>query len=113
MESEIDRLKVVARERIDRCARVREVLVERLQLPIDPDWLTDDQPLFGRGIELDSVDALEIALALDAEFGVAISDEDPSIFGSVARLALFIEEEWAATDLRPVQPSHERETIAQ
>lgn len=75
------------------CGRVRAMIVERLDLPLDPDWITDDQPLFGRGLELDSVDTLEIMLGLEAEFDVALTDDDRAHFGSVAKLAQRIEAE--------------------
>jgi len=87
----LEELRATAQRRLALCAEVRQVLVDRLQLPFDPEWITDDQPLFGRGIELDSVDALELALCLDADFGVAITDDDIGAFGSVGRLALLIE----------------------
>ena len=69
------------------CAQIRRMLVQRLDLPVDPDWITDDQPLFGRGLELDSVDALEISVGLAAKFDANVMDDDREAFGSVAKLA--------------------------
>lgn len=69
------------------CAQIRRILVERLDLPVDPDWITDDQPLFGRGLELDSVDALEIVVGLSSRFDAKVMDDDREAFGSVAKLA--------------------------
>ena len=69
------------------CAEIREMLVERLDLPVNPSWLTDDQPLFGRGLELDSVDALEIAVGVSSAFDASINDDDREAFGSIAKLA--------------------------
>ncbi len=60
---------------------------------MEPSWLTDDQPLFGRGLELDSVDALELVVAIEYDFGVSITDDEIGIFGSIGRLADFIEHE--------------------
>ena len=71
----------------ERCAQIREMLVERLDLPVDSEWLTDDQPLFGRGLELDSVDSLEIAVGISSAFDASITDDDREAFGSVAKLA--------------------------
>jgi acyl carrier protein len=76
-----------AKEQQDLCRQIREMLVSRLGLPVDANWLTDDQPLFGRGLELDSVDALEIAVGVHATFGAHIEDDDREAFGSVAKLA--------------------------
>jgi acyl carrier protein len=69
------------------CAEIKQMLVDRLDLPVEPDWITDDQPLFGRGLELDSVDALEIVVGLAAKFGASVTDDDREAFGSVAKLA--------------------------
>lgn len=69
------------------CARIREMLVARLELPFAADWITDDQPLFGRGLELDSVDALEIVVGIDSVFDANVTDDDREAFGSVAKLA--------------------------
>ena len=76
-----------ARAQQELCAEIKQMLVERLDLPVEPDWITDDQPLFGRGLELDSVDALEIVVGLAAKFGASVTDDDREAFGSVAKLA--------------------------
>ena len=46
----------------------------------------DDQPLFGRGLELDSIDTLELAMAVEEEFGVVITDDDTDTLLSLNRL---------------------------
>lgn len=69
------------------CVQIREMLIERLDLPVDQEWLTDDQPLFGRGLELDSVDALEISVGISSLFDASIDDDDREAFGSIAKLA--------------------------
>jgi acyl carrier protein len=68
----------------DLTGRVKRVLVDRLELPIPYQWITDDQPLFGRGLELDSLDALELSMAIDQEFGTPVYEENTSLFGSVS-----------------------------
>lgn len=68
------------------CALLREIIVDRLALPIDPGWITDDQPLFGRGLELDSVDALELMVGIEDHFGATITDDETDVFGSVNAL---------------------------
>ncbi len=75
-----------AAERRSECAQLRRVIVDRLDLPLDADWISDDQPLFGRGLELDSVDALEIMVGIEDEFGASISDDETDVFGSVNSL---------------------------
>ncbi|MBW3669050.1 MAG: acyl carrier protein [Actinobacteria bacterium] len=85
------------REQVDRrkemCAQVKQLVVDRLDVPVEPQWITDDQPLFGRGLELDSVDALELVVGLEYDFAVSVTDDQLDVFGSVARLAEHIEAE--------------------
>ena len=58
-------------------ADIKKAIVTCLRLPISPDEIRDDAPLFGEGegLGLDSIDALEIVLEIERSFGVAISDE--------------------------------------
>lgn len=57
-------------------ARVRQMLVDNLMLQIKPEEITDEIPLFGEGLGLDSVDALQIVVALDKNFGLKIKDAE-------------------------------------
>ncbi len=73
--------------------RVRKLLVERLHVERDPDTIDPDTPLFGTGLGLDSVDALELVVALEREFGIAIpsTEVDDESFGSVAKVVSLVE----------------------
>lgn len=58
-----------------------------------PDDIDPDEPLFSDGLGLDSIDALEIAVLLDREYGVKITSDDErnqAIFASLNSLADFI-----------------------
>jgi acyl carrier protein len=56
-------------------ARIKTLLVENLMLQVTAAEIGDDQPLFGPGgLGLDSVDALQLVVALDKNFGVKIAD---------------------------------------
>jgi acyl carrier protein len=55
--------------------QVKEAIVRCLRLPLAPQDIADDVPLFGDGLGLDSIDALELVLELERLFGVKISDE--------------------------------------
>jgi len=73
--------------------RVKELIVRRLKLDIDPKSIADDAPLFGEGLGLDSIDALELVLGLEQEFGIKVEDEEVGVkaFASVNALVDFIE----------------------
>ena len=74
--------------------RVKELIVRRLKLEIDPATIQDDAPLFGEGLGLDSIDALELVLGLEQEFGIKVQDEEVGVkaFVSVNALVDFIEQ---------------------
>jgi len=55
--------------------QVKGVIVRCLRLPIGPQEIADDVPLFGEGLGLDSIDVLELVLELERSFGVKITDE--------------------------------------
>ena len=74
--------------------RIRTLLVEALHLDgLDPFAIDLDSPLFGDGLGLDSVDALELVVALEREFGIAIpsTEVDDESFGSVAKVVSLVE----------------------
>ncbi len=55
--------------------RIKSMMVENLMLQITAAEIGDDQPLFGPGsLGLDSVDALQLVVALDKNFGLKIAD---------------------------------------
>jgi acyl carrier protein len=56
-------------------SQIKSFLVEDLMLQITPDQIGDDQPLFGPGsLGLDSVDALQLVVALEKRYGMKIAD---------------------------------------
>lgn len=55
---------------------VRRVLVEATRLPQAPEDIDPDTPLFGTGLALDSIDALELVIAIEHAFDVTLADED-------------------------------------
>jgi acyl carrier protein len=55
--------------------RIKQIMVENLMLQITAEDISDDKPLFGpEGLGLDSVDALQLVVALDKNFGLKIPD---------------------------------------
>lgn len=73
--------------------RLKKIIVETLRLDdVDPARIGDDEPLIGSGLSLDSIDALELVVRLEREFGIKItnSEESRRALTSVAGLAAFI-----------------------
>ena len=55
--------------------RIKTMMVENLMLQVSAPEIADDQPLFGPGsLGLDSVDALQLVVALDKNFGLKVPD---------------------------------------
>ncbi|MBI4583742.1 MAG: acyl carrier protein [Planctomycetes bacterium] len=75
-------------------AQIKEMLVRRLRLKVDPAAIADDQPLFGDGLGLDSIDVLEVVAGLEKEFGAAIKtqEEGERILRSVNAIAAYLVE---------------------
>ncbi|HEY5228584.1 MAG TPA: phosphopantetheine-binding protein [Opitutaceae bacterium] len=75
--------------------RLKHLIVETLHLEdIAPADIPDDEPLVGGGLSLDSIDALELVVRLEKEYGIKISssEEARSALSSVGSLASFIRE---------------------
>jgi len=84
-------------------SRIKRLLVETLRLEgLVAESIEDETPLFGEGLGLDSVDALELVVALEKEFKIRILSHEvgKDAFASVAALATFIEERVAAVGSR-------------
>jgi acyl carrier protein len=79
--------------------QIRNLLISTLRLEnVKPEDIKDDMPLFGEGLGLDSIDALELVVALEKEFGIKIGDEEVGVkvFQNINSLAAFIETTGAA-----------------
>ncbi|MCL2129380.1 MAG: phosphopantetheine-binding protein [Treponema sp.] len=75
--------------------KIKELIIESLELEdIKPENIADGAPLFGEGLGLDSIDALELGVALKRKFGVKFSPENADNkkhFASIDALAEYIE----------------------
>ena len=75
--------------------RVKRMMIKAVRLKIAPESIKNDQPLFGAGgVGLDSLDALELVVALEKEFGARIPDADVGrkVLVSVETMVKFIED---------------------
>jgi acyl carrier protein len=75
-------------------SQVKTAIVRCLRMPIRPEEITSDMPLFGGGLGLDSIDALEIVLELQRSFDVVVSDEQVGqrVLRSVQTIVEFIDQ---------------------
>ena len=68
---------------------VAQLIVDTLQLEIDPGEIDPEAPLFGEGLGLDSIDALELSLAVSQKYGIELKSDDVrngDIFASLRNL---------------------------
>lgn len=76
---------------------IKRLIVDALMLDdVDPGDIDSEAPLFVEGLGLDSIDALELAIAIDRKYGVKIRAEDEStrsIFANVRSLAEHVAKE--------------------
>jgi acyl carrier protein len=74
--------------------KLKRELIEQLNLEdLEPDDIETSAPLFGEGLGLDSIDALEIIVLLEKEYDIKITDprEGKEIMYSIESLSKFIE----------------------
>lgn len=72
---------------------LKRLIIDSLNLEgMTPEMIGTDEPLFGDGLGLDSVDALELVVAMEKEYGIKIRSGEigPEAFASVAALSRFI-----------------------
>ena len=78
--------------------QLKQQIIEELKLEdLKPEDIKDDAPLFGDGLGLDSIDALELVILLEKYHGVKITDEETGkkALASIDTMAQFIMEEKA------------------
>jgi acyl carrier protein len=93
MTDEMQRRKIANRRDVLR--QIKEELIDRLQLEFTPDDIDDDTFLFGSGLALDSIDAMEIVIGMQARFGVLMPDGDIASLRTINTLADFVLSEQA------------------
>ncbi|MEO6230641.1 MAG: phosphopantetheine-binding protein [Ferruginibacter sp.] len=54
--------------------QLKEQIIKFLNLSVTPEEIKDDEPLFGEGLGLDSIDSIELIVLLGREYGITIQD---------------------------------------
>ncbi len=87
----------------DLVLELKKLIIATLKLEeVTPEDIANDGQLFGTGLGLDSIDALELVVALEKTYGVAIPDSEVGerVFRSVNTLAQFVREQAAISNQR-------------
>jgi acyl carrier protein len=74
---------------------VKQMIIDALRIDgMTPDEIDSDAPLFGEGLGLDSIDALQLVVAMEKEFGTVVPDAatGTKVFASVRSMAAYIAE---------------------
>ena len=74
-------------------SELKRLIIDTLRLEdVEPNSIKDEEPLFGEGLGLDSIDALELVVAIEKNYGVLIEDEEVGVeaFASIEALADFV-----------------------
>ncbi len=78
--------------------KLKQMIIEELQIEdVTPEEINDDDPLFGEGLGLDSLDAVELVVQLQVHFGVEIKniEEGRPALQSINTLAKFVQAKMA------------------
>lgn len=92
MDSSIE-VVVDARKRV--LTDIKEELIERLQLECLVEDIDDDTFLFGSGLSLDSIDAMEVVIGMQARFGVMMPEDDIAVMRTMNTLADYVQNQAA------------------
>ena len=70
--------------------RLKLVLIENLMLDLQENEIAEDAPLFGIGLGLDSIDALQFVVGIETEFKVNLPSDDMWIYRSINSMADYL-----------------------
>jgi acyl carrier protein len=88
-----DNLKPTVSSTADLQREVAQLMIESLNLEVTADQITPDDPLYGDGLGLDSIDVLEVALVVSKRYGLQLrsdSEDNQHIFSSLRSLCDYI-----------------------
>ena len=82
--------RAIVEHRRELTERIKSVLIERLDLNLQPNEITEDAPLFGMGLGLDSIDALVLIVGIEDAFDVTVETTDHHVYRSINTLADYL-----------------------
>ena len=73
---------------------LKKQIIQFLNLSVTPEEIKDDEPLFGEGLGLDSIDSIELIVLLGREYGITIQDpkEGRKILVDINTMVAYIEQ---------------------
>gem|GEM_PF-103228 len=98
-----DNLKPTVSSTADLQREVAQLMIESLNLEVTADQITPDDPLYGDGLGLDSIDVLEVALEVSKRYGLQLRSDSPDnqhIFSSLRSLCDYIATQSSAPTLK-------------
>jgi acyl carrier protein len=74
--------------------QVKQQIVQFLNMSVKPEDIKDDEPLFGEGLGLDSIDSIELIVMLGREYGINIQDpkEGRKVLADINTMVAYIEQ---------------------
>ncbi len=77
-------------KRLEITNKLKQMMINRLKLELDVNEIDNDAPLFGAGLGLDSIDALEIFVGVEQEFSISLKQNQHEIFRSINSIVDYI-----------------------
>lgn len=83
-------MAVIIARRKDVTDRLKRILIEVMNLDLEAEEIAEDVALFGIGMGLDSIDALQFIVGIEKEFDISLPSEDINLYRSVNSVADYI-----------------------
>ena len=80
-------IETIVAARADLVATLKGIVIDSLDLDLEADEIDEDCALFGVGLGLDSIDALQLVLSVEKRFQVTLPTDDITIYRSINTLA--------------------------
>ena len=86
----------IAKTRLQLVDDLKDIVIDNLDLDLERTEIDEDCALFGVGLGLDSIDALQLVLSVEKSYSLSLPTDDITIYRSINTLADFIENHGAA-----------------